>query len=126
VTAPGDEPAAAYQVWDPAAQRPLTGIFVVGWARRASDGVVGRARLDAETGIKHVLEFLAGRPQRPAAESERLIAALTETLAKRGVDFVTYADVQQLEAVEKARAQAEKIEEFKFASDREMLAALGR
>ncbi len=126
VTAPGDEPAAAYQVWDPAAQRPLTGIFVVGWARRASDGVVGRARLDAETGIKHVLEFLAGRPQRPAAEAERLIAALTETLAKRGVSFVTYAEVQQLEAVEKARAQAEKIEEFKFASDREMLAALGR
>ncbi|HEV8457613.1 MAG TPA: FAD-dependent oxidoreductase [Methylomirabilota bacterium] len=126
VTAPGGEPAAAYQVWDPAAQRPLTGIFVVGWARRASDGVVGRARLDAETGIKHVLEFLAGRPQRPAAEAERLIAALTETLAKRGVDFVTHADVQQLEAVEKARAQAEKIEEFKFASDREMLAALGR
>jgi ferredoxin/flavodoxin---NADP+ reductase len=126
VTAPGGEPSAAYQVWDPATQRPLTGIFVVGWARRASDGVVGRARLDAETGIKHVLEFLAGRPQRPAAEAERLIAGLTETLAKRGVGFVTYTDIQRLEAVERARAQADKIEEFKFASDREMLAALGR
>jgi len=30
---------------------------VVGWARRASDGVVGRARLDAETGIKHVAGY---------------------------------------------------------------------
>lgn len=125
LTAPGEDPAAAYQVWDPDAQRPLTGIFVVGWARRASDGVVGRARLDAETGIKHVLEFLAGRPQRPAAEAERPIAALIETLTKRGVKFVTYADVQRLEAVEKARAEAEKIEEFKFSSDREMLTALG-
>ena len=38
-------------------------IFVVGWARRASDGVVGRARLDAETGIKHVAGYLA-RPGR--------------------------------------------------------------
>ncbi len=126
VTAPDESPGGAYQVWDPSAQRPLTGIFVVGWARRASEGVVGRARLDAETGVKHVLEFLAGRPRRPAAEAERLIAALTETLAKRGVDVVTYADMQRLEAVEKARALAEKIEEFKFPSDREMLAALGR
>ncbi len=125
LTAPGEDPAAAYQVWDPDAQRPLTGIFVVGWARRASDGVVGRARLDAETGIKHALEFLAGRPQRPAAEAERPIAALIETLTKRGVKFVTYADVQRLDALEKARAEAEKIEEFKFSSDREMLTALG-
>ena len=125
LTAPGEDPAAAYQVWDPDAQRPLTGIFVVGWARRASDGVVGRARLDAETGIKHVLEFLAGRPQRPAAEAERPIAALIETLTKRGVKFVTYADVQRLDALEKARAEAEKVEEFKFSSDREMLTALG-
>src|SRR6266508_3125217 len=126
VTAPGGEPSAAYQVWDPATQRPLTGIFVVGWARRPHHGVVGRARLDAETGIKHVLAFLAGRPQRPVAEAERLIASLTETLAKREVGFVTYADIQRLETVEKERAQVEKIEEFKFTSDREMLAALGR
>jgi ferredoxin/flavodoxin---NADP+ reductase len=126
VTAPGGEPSAAYQVWDPATQRPLTGIFVVGWARRASDGVVGRARLDAETGIKHVLEFLAGRPPRSAAEAERLIASLTDTLATRGVGFVTYAEIQRLEMLEKERAQVEKIEEFKFTSDREMLAALGR
>jgi len=125
LTAPGEDPAAAYQVWDPDAQRPLIGIFVVGWARRASDGVVGRARLDAETGIKHVLGFLAGRPQRPAAEAERPIVALIETLTKRGVKFVTYADVQRLDALEKARAEAEKVEEFKFSSDREMLTALG-
>src|SRR6266545_940434 len=83
VTAPGGEPSAAYQVWDPATQRPL-------------------------------------------AEAERLIASLTETLAKREVGFVTYADIQRLETVEKERAQVEKIEEFKFTSDREMLAALGR
>ncbi|HET8578887.1 MAG TPA: FAD-dependent oxidoreductase [Methylomirabilota bacterium] len=126
LTAPGDDPAAAYQVWDPATQRPLTGIFVVGWARRASDGVVGRARLDAETGVKHVLEFLAARPRRPAGEAERLVSTLIDTLAKRKVTTVTYADIERLEAAERARAQAEKVEEFKFPSDREMLDAIGR
>ncbi len=124
VTAPGDDPAAAYQVWDPAAKRPLSGIFVVGWARRASEGVVGRARLDAETGVKHVRQFLESRPRRPAGEADRIVAAVTETLGTRGVTFVTHADVQRLETTEKARAEAEKLEEFKFASDREMLELL--
>src|SRR3990172_8079292 len=73
VTAPGAEqdPAAAYQVWDPEKGQPLAGTFVVGWARRASDGVVGRAKLDAETGIKHVLAWLQDRQKRPAAQAPR-------------------------------------------------------
>ena len=45
-----EDPRRAYQVWDPATGAAMPGVFVVGWARRASDGVVGRARLDAETG----------------------------------------------------------------------------
>ncbi len=49
---------------------------MVGWSRRASDGVVGRARLDAETGIKRVVEYLARKPKRPAADADRLIADL--------------------------------------------------
>ncbi len=99
-------------------------MFVVGWARRASDGVVGRARLDAETGIKHVAGYLAARPKRPRAEAERAVESLRRTLAERGAVVVDYAAVQRLEAAEKARAAADKVEEFKFRSDREMLDAI--
>lgn len=120
LTVPGEDPAGAYQVLDPAAGKAQPGVYVVGWARRASDGVVGRARLDAETGIKHVAAFLAERPKRPVAEAERVIETLRGTLAGRGA-VVDYAAVQRLEAAERARAAAEKIEEFKFSSDREML-----
>jgi ferredoxin--NADP+ reductase len=125
LTAPGDEPAAAYQVLDPAAGRARPGAFVVGWARRASDGVVGRARLDAETGIKHVAAYLADRPKRARADAERVVETLRRALAERGSVVVDYAAVQRLEAAEKARAAAEGVEEFKFASDREMLEAIG-
>jgi ferredoxin--NADP+ reductase len=125
LTAPGDDPAAAYQVLDPARGGAQAGVFVVGWARRASDGVVGRARLDAETGIKHVAAYLANRPPRSRGEAEQAIAALRDTLAARGVAVVDYAAVQRLEATERARAVAERLEEFKFASDREMLDAIG-
>ena len=124
LTVPGEDPAAAYQVLDPAAGKAQPGVFVVGWARRASDGVVGRARLDAETGIKHVAGYLAGRPKRPRGEAERAIESLRRTLAERGTTVVDYAAVQRLEAAEKARAAADKVEEFKFASDREMLDAI--
>jgi ferredoxin--NADP+ reductase len=125
LTVPSEDPAAAYQVLDPAAGNAQPGVFVVGWARRASDGVVGRARLDAETGIKHVATHLASRPKRPSTEAERVIEALRRGLAERGAAVVDYAAVQCLEAAERARAAAEKIEEFKFASDREMLDLLG-
>jgi ferredoxin--NADP+ reductase len=125
LTAPGDDPAAAYQVLDPAGGGAQPGVFVVGWARRASDGVVGRARLDAETGIKHVAACLATRPRRARSDAEHAIAALRSTLAERGVAVVDYPAVQRLEAAERARAAADRVEEFKFASDREMLDAIG-
>ena len=126
LTVPGEDPAAAYQVLDPAAGKAQPGVFVVGWARRASDGVVGRARLDAETGIKHVAGYLAARPKRPRAEAEQAVKSLRQTLAERGAALVDYAAVQRLEAEEKARAAADKVEEFKFRSDREMLDAIRR
>jgi ferredoxin/flavodoxin---NADP+ reductase len=128
VTAPDPEqdPAAAYQVWDPDAGQPLAGIFVVGWARRASDGVVGRARLDAETGIKHVVAWLLTRPRRPAADAERVLDAVTAALREAGGSPVTYADVQKIEAEERARAAEARVEELKFKSNDEMLALLRR
>ncbi|HZP38220.1 MAG TPA: FAD-dependent oxidoreductase [Methylomirabilota bacterium] len=121
LTAPGDDPAAAYQVLDEAAGKARAGIYVVGWARRASDGVVGRARLDAETGIKHVSAFLAERAKRRPAEAEAVVDALRRLLRERGTEVVDYPAVQRLEAAERARAAAEKVEEFKYTSDREML-----
>ena len=124
LTVSGTDPAAAYQVLDPAAGLAQPGVFVVGWARRASDGVVGRARLDAETGIRHVAGYLAGRPKRPREEAERAVASLRRTLAERGAAVVDYPAVQRLEAAERARATADKVEEFKFRSDREMLDAI--
>jgi ferredoxin/flavodoxin---NADP+ reductase len=121
LTVPGEDPAAAYQVLDPVGGKAQPGVFVVGWARRASDGVVGRARLDAETGIKHVAAYLAERPTRSRAEADRAIETLRGTLAERGTVAVDYAAVQKLEAAERARAAADGVEEFKFVSDREML-----
>jgi len=126
VTAPGAEqdPAAAYQVWDPTHGQPLADVFVVGWARRASDGVVGRARLDAETGIKHIVKILSSRPTRSPSSAERPVTAIMDELRKASARPVTYDEVLRIEAAERERARREGVEESKFASDDEMLALL--
>jgi len=128
VTAPeaAQDAGAAYQVWDPQTQQPITGVYVVGWARRASDGVVGRARLDAETGIKRVLAGLASTPKHSSAEAERVISALLDKLARDGTAFVTYPEVLRIEEEERRHATEAGVEEHKFKSDQDMLAHLGR
>ena len=128
VTAPNaqEDPGAAYEVWDPERQRLLPGVFVVGWSRRASDGVVGRARLDAETGIRRVVEYLASKPKRPAGEADGLIAGVMALVRKAGGTPVTYEDVKRIEEEERARAAQAGIEEHKFKSNAEMLDVLRR
>ncbi|HEX6775454.1 MAG TPA: FAD-dependent oxidoreductase [Methylomirabilota bacterium] len=128
VTAPNaqEDPGAAYEVWDPERQRLLPGVFVVGWSRRASDGVVGRARLDAETGIRRVVEYLASKPKRPAADADGLIAEVMALVRKAGGTPVTYEDVKRIEEEERARAAQAGIEEHKFKSNAEMLDVLRR
>lgn len=128
VTAPNaqEDPGAAYEVWDPESQRPLPGVFVVGWSRRASDGVVGRARLDAETGIKRVVEYLASKPKRPAADADRLTAEVMALLKKAEATPVTYEDVRRIEEAERSRAAEAGVEELKYKSNAEMLDLLRR
>jgi hypothetical protein len=98
----------------------------VGWARRASDGVVGRARLDAETGIKRVLTGLASAPKRSVSEAEAVVTAVLDKLTQAGIAYVTYPEVLRIEEEERARATKAGVEEDKFKSDAEMLALLGR
>ena len=127
VTAPaGEDPGAAYEVWDPESKRSLPGTFVVGWSRRASDGVVGRARLDAETGVKRVVAWLSSKPKRTAAEAERLIGNVIESLRKAEAEPVTYDDVRRIEEEERSRAAQAGVEELKFKSDAEMLGLIRR
>ena len=114
LTVPGDDAAGALSgLGIPLAQRPLEDVYVVGWARRASDGVVGRARLDAETGIKHVVARLASKSRRgPARRPSSVVATVADTLRRAACRWCPYADVARIEAVERARAKELGVEEF--------------
>jgi ferredoxin--NADP+ reductase len=118
---PGDE---AYQVYDPEAGEVVEGLFVAGWSRKASDGLVGKARQDGERGVQAVNHYLAKRQPGSAERLEQKLDALYQTLQARGIQLVDAADVQRLEDREREEAKRRGLEFFKFASDQEMLQAL--
>ena len=118
---PGDPNPAAYQPYDPETKRVLDGIFVAGWSRNASVGLVGVAKQDAERGMKVVNEYLSSKEGLPSGEMEARIEALIEGLKKKGVSVVTKEDIELLESAEHEEARARKTWDFKYTSDEKML-----
>ena len=120
-----DHPGAeSYQVFDPESGQVMPGTFVIGWSRQASDGLVGKARQDGERGVTVVNRYLETVANDSEETAETKLARLSEALQTRGVRAVTYADVQQLEAIEKQIAEQRGIEYFRFATNEEMFARL--
>jgi ferredoxin--NADP+ reductase len=97
----------------------LDGMYAVGWARKASDGLVGIARHDAEVGAVHVLKYLETAP-----ESNFGAAEVQNFLDRKGLQVVTKPDLEALARAEEKQAQKLGALGFKFAEDNAMLAAI--
>ncbi|MFN2469516.1 MAG: FAD-dependent oxidoreductase [Gaiellaceae bacterium] len=78
---------------------PLPGVYSAGWIKRGPTGVIGTNKKDATETVEQLLEDArAGRlptPERPAPD------AAFELLAERGVEAVTYAGWETLDAAER-------------------------
>lgn len=124
----GAPDADRYMVFDPERETPIWDTFVVGWARKASDGLVGKARKDAVTGCQEVLAYLdhqfeqgPGQPADAALVQEKLRALFDQ----HGVAAVDIAGIDIIEAKEQALAKEANLPEFKFKSNQAMLDLLG-
>lgn len=101
-------------------ESPFEDIFVGGWSRQASSGLVGYARKDGTNASKAVRQYLqTKKPTEPKAEA---VAAKLKSLGK---PIVVKEDIKKLEAVEQAEAQKRGLEDFKFNTNDEMLQAMG-
>lgn len=109
-----------YEAFDPKAGKPIEGVFVGGWARKASEGLVGYARKDGINAAKAVLGYLQTKQPDDSA-----LRAITEKIKGLQKPAITKADIQRLEAVEAEEAQKRGLEEFKFSTNEEMLRAMG-
>ncbi len=110
----------SYEAFDPQAGKPIEGVFVGGWSRKASEGLVGYARKDGTNASRAVWQYL--QTKQPDVSSLEAITAKVKGLQKPAV---TKDDIRRLEAVEAEEAQKRGLEEFKFASNEEMLRAMG-
>jgi ferredoxin--NADP+ reductase len=112
----------SYEAFDPEAEKPVEGVFLAGWSREASSGLVGLARKDGERAAKAVLQYMAGLPDGSTTGAPEALEALLEKLDK---PVIRKEDIARLEAVEQAEAERQGLEEFKYASNEEMLTAMG-
>jgi ferredoxin--NADP+ reductase len=112
----------SFEAFDPDLNRPVDRVFVAGWSREASSGLVGVARKDGELGANAVLQFLQTQP--PLINFDRILEDIHARLSRLGKHIVSKSEWRRLEAIEQAQAERRGLEEFKFGSNEEMLAAL--
>lgn len=98
----------------------IDGVFVGGWSRKASDGLVGYARKDGINASKAVWQYLQTRRM-----GDPDMDALAAELRSMEKPVVTKENIKKLEEVENEEARQRGLEEFKFDSNDDMLRAMG-
>jgi hypothetical protein len=109
-------------VYNPELCAQCEDIFVSGWARQASEGVVGLARKDAERGAKAMLQYLDTLAPVNQNDAEEVLQRLPP-LKKPTVNF---SDVKRLWKIENEIAAKNALPYFKFDSQEAMLRAIDK
>jgi ferredoxin/flavodoxin---NADP+ reductase len=110
----------SYEAYNPDLCVNCEDIFVCGWARLASEGIVGLARKDAERGARAVLDYLGTLTPISQANIDDALDRLPE-IGKRIVDL---PDLEILWTLENKIALEKGLLEFKYSSNEAMLAAI--
>lgn len=113
----------SYEAYDIDADTPIKAVFLAGWARQASTGLVGVARKDGENAAKAVLQYLD--TQSPLQNPEKTYTTFTDWVQTNLQQVVTKDDLVRLQTAEQAELQARGVEDFKFATNEDMLRTMG-
>jgi ferredoxin--NADP+ reductase len=120
-TASGTMPNAGGRVLDESGD-PIPGVYCAGWIKRGPTGVIGTNKKDATETVDLLLEDArAGRLR--SGEADGTIDAL---LASRGVEVVTYAGWEAIDALERAQGEEQGRPRVKLCTWDELLAAARR
>jgi ferredoxin--NADP+ reductase len=122
----GNDPDdALFQAYDETTGKIVDGVFLSGWARKASEGLVGIAKRDGDWCAEVVNRYLAPKP--PGNHSKVVLDKLKTFLNDRKSHPVDVKNLRALEAAEKAHKSAtDCIGEFKYASNQEMIELIER
>jgi ferredoxin/flavodoxin---NADP+ reductase len=112
----------SFEAYDPDLDRPIERVFVAGWSREASSGLVGVARRDGEMVSRAVGQLLESLP--PLRNPQMVLEELHYCLGQLKNPVISKEDLFRLEGIEQAQAESLGLEEFKFGSNMKMLKAL--
>jgi ferredoxin--NADP+ reductase len=119
-----DPDDALFQAYDEGSGKVVEGVFLTGWARKASEGLVGIAKRDGEWCAEVLTRYLETRAAEEMGTITEILERLRGLLQQRGVPAIDAEGLRLLEASEKDQRLGECIGEFKFASNEEMLALI--
>jgi ferredoxin/flavodoxin---NADP+ reductase len=101
-------------------ETPVEGVFIGGWSRKASNGLVGYARRDGTNAAKAVWQFL--QTVQPKGTDADAVDAKIKALDK---PVISKDDVKRLEVVEAEEAKKRGLDFFKCSTNEEMLQIMG-
>ena len=113
----------SFEAFNPDTNQPIERVFLAGWARQASTGLVGYARRDGENAAEAMLAFM--QAQSPMRDLDNVIDKFTQRLEQTHQRIVDKSHLAKLEQAEQAEAQKRGLEEFKFPTNEEMFTAMG-
>jgi ferredoxin--NADP+ reductase len=113
----------SFEAYDPDLERDIERVFVAGWSREASHGLVGVARKDGENGAEAALQFLQTQPE--LKDPQHILDELERRLSRLEKPVVRKADLLQLLEKERCEAQRLGLQQFKFDTNEAMLKAMG-
>ncbi|MFM8540141.1 MAG: FAD-dependent oxidoreductase [Nitrospira sp.] len=121
-----DPDDALFQAYDEASGKVVDGVFLAGWARKASEGLVGVAKRDGEWCAEVVTRYLNGKAPLGKSAAGDVLKKLQQALAERGARPVDIKGLRVLESAEKTHKSHDDgaIGEFKFRTNTDMLAKI--
>jgi ferredoxin/flavodoxin---NADP+ reductase len=123
----GNDPDdALFQAFDESTGKVVDGVFLAGWARKASEGLVGIAKRDGDWCAEVVGRYISTKTQGSHSDVKAVLDKLGATLKARKSHPVNAEGLRLLESSEKGHWGEDCIGEFKFATNREMIELIER
>jgi len=113
----------SYEAYNEVKQQAVEGVFLAGWAREASSGLVGTARKDGEKGAQAMLQYLETLP--PEDNPYDAIEALESYVMNLPGPVVRKSDYLRLAEIEAQKAEELGLEMYKFTTNEDMFEAMG-
>ena len=113
----------SYEAFNPDTNQPIERVFLAGWARQASTGLVGVARRDGERAAEAVLRYLNSLGS--MRDLDNVVEKFEQRLVETHERVVDKSHLEKLIGAESVEAQKLDLDDFKFGTNDEMFTAMG-